>query len=270
MLSNKSAEKFFGSGPADQVSQRSLVLAPTFQQNKWAPIDIPKQAHKRCPCVVPVKAGLWNPEQALEEQVALCTSALCWDVQQNTECFFHWPKHELDLQAGLTRCTLASKGPKHPKNLTNLRLNLHELEEKHFPSLWRSTSEALNWCSVEMSSVCRWERSPLTCSLYSLHIKSTLFILGITHLFCHLWSLIFNSTVRSLSEGLARTRCIWCKQLHRQARKLNPHTHPDSSTPLSCCSPVCCTASAFGWPQVSPPWHSPTHPLHPSSQQWHF
>lgn len=118
------------------------------------------------------------------------------------------PSSRLNLQLSLTKCTLVSEGPKHLNSLDNLRL-LSEPEEQHFA--FRKSShliKALNWCWVEMRSVSRWERPPLTSCLFSLHIKSTLLILGAIHPFSRPWSLIFKSTVSSLSHGLALTRCI--------------------------------------------------------------
>lgn len=125
----------------------------------------------------------------------------------------------------------------------------------------------LSWCSVEISSVFRWERSSLTCSLYSLHIKSTSIILGTTHLFSHLWSLSFKSTVEVFEWGLALTRCIhiinplrsshtnWHKHLHCQAGKLNPYTHSHTPVLLKSCVLPCLSI------QVAPgkPWVALTH-----------
>lgn len=114
------------------------------------------------------------------------------------------------------------------------------------------------------------------CSSYSLHFKFTLLILGMTHLFSYLFSLIFESTVRSLSEGLALTRCIHIinplRWSHRNGANTFtegswalPHSHT-ASTALSGWAPVCCPASASSWPQGSPGGtNTPT-----SQQQGHF
>lgn len=97
MLGNRSAAKCFESGPADQVSSEGFLFWQPFSNNSINSIDIPKPAYKRCPSVVKPLKYLCKQDSEI----------------RSTE---YLTRHDLDLQANLTRCSLASKGPKHQKN----------------------------------------------------------------------------------------------------------------------------------------------------------